>query len=201
MKPLKHAVIIAHPDPHGFTGTMGRTYAAAARGAGDRVVVRDLYDMDFDPRLQLGELARPGYRPAQDVAEERAVLKDANVFALFYPLWFNAPPAILKGYIDRVFSLGFGFRPEGGGQAPQLSGRKLISFTVSGAPDHWVRETGAMGALYALVDKHLAAMCGLTVVAHHHFGGVTPGYPQKAVNQAKDEVRAAVRRYFAEAHA
>lgn len=196
MTRIKHAVIIAHPDPHGFTATLGRTYAAAVQAAGDTVVVRDLYDMDFDPRLRVEELARPGYQPGADVAEERAVLRDAGVFALFYPLWFNAPPAILKGYVDRVFSLEFGFAPEGGRQAPLLGGRKLISFSVSGAPEQWVRETGAMNALCTLMDQHLAAMCGLTVVAHHHFGGVTPGYPAKAVNEAKEEVRAAVRQWF-----
>lgn len=196
---LKHAVIIAHPDPHGFTATLAKAYAHAVRGLGYTAVVRDLYAIDFDPCLKRSELARPGYRPGDDVEKERNLLEDVDVFALFYPLWFNAPPAILKGYFDRVFSLGFGFRPEGGGTAPNLPGRKLVSFTVSGAPEHWVSETGAMEALQTLVDRHLAAMCGLTVLGHHHFGGVVPDYPPMAVEQAKNDVRTIVQDHFAQA--
>ena len=53
---------------------------------------------------------------------ERGVLAEADVFAFVYPLWFNAQPAILKGYVDRVFSLGFGFAPGAGGTEPLLAG-------------------------------------------------------------------------------
>lgn len=194
---MQHAVIIAHPNPRSFTHAMARAYAAAVRAHGGTVVIRDLYKMDFDPRLKAGELPKSGgFGPAADVIEERGRLKKAEVFALFYPLWFNAPPAILKGYFDRVFSMGFGFGPRGGAQAPLLEGRKLISFTSSGAPETWVRETGAFSALHTLFDDHVSRMCGFHVVDHVHNGEVVPGLTKALVDEARDRVTAVVGRHF-----
>ena len=195
--PSQHAVIVAHPNPRSFTHAMARAYAAAVRAQGGTVMVRDLYKMDFDPRLKADEIPKSGgFGPAADVAEERAKLKKVEVFALFYPLWFNAPPAILKGYFDRVFSMGFGFGPKDGAQAPLLTGRKLISFTSSGAPESWVRETGAFSALYTLFDNHISLMCGLQIVTHVHNGEVVPGLSKDIVDQARQRIAVTVRRHF-----
>jgi NAD(P)H dehydrogenase (quinone) len=196
---LKHAVIVAHPNPQSLTGACARAYAETARGLGHQVVERDLYRMGFDPCLKAEEIPGPkGAAFAADVLAERKVLQDVDVFALVYPLWFNAQPAILKGYVDRVFSLGFGYAPEPGGTGPRLTGKQLISFTTSGAPEAWVRDTGALRALTTLFDAHLAGVCGVTVVDHIHSGGVVPGITPEAGDAILDAVRAAVRRHFSD---
>lgn len=195
---MKHAVIFAHPRPRSYTQAVAEAYAAAARALGHTVLVRDLYALDFDPRLQACEL--PGeadYRVPEDVATERTALADADVFALVYPFWFNAPPAMLKGYVDRVFGLGFGFQPVFGGTDPALTGRRLVSLTSSGAPDRWVEETGALEALKHSFDGHLAQVCGLSVVDHLHMGAITPNLSDVAFDGAMEEVAEAVRRWFA----
>ena len=197
---MKHAVIVTHPNPHSFNCAVAKAYVDAVTGFGDEVVVRDLYHLNFDPRLQALEIPwAKGYAPGEDVIIERQVLADAKVFVLVYPLWFNAPPAMMKGYIDRVFGMGFGYQPGGGGSEPLLSGRILVSFTSSGAPDDWVERTGAVRALRAAFDDHIAEMCGLAVLGHHHVGGVTPGLSKEAVAALLDGVRADARRLFAPA--
>ncbi|HVI33543.1 NAD(P)H-dependent oxidoreductase [Phenylobacterium sp.] len=197
---MKHAVIFAHPKPDSFTAAVAETYAEAARALGHEAVVRDLYRMGFDPCLKAEEIpTAEGYKVAADVAAERALLDDADVFAFVYPFWFNAPPAILKGYVDRVFGMGFGFEPAAGGTQALLDGRKMISFSSSGAPEDWVRETGAMAALHTLFDNHLAGVCGLTVVDHIHVGGIVPGLTPEWMSQILENVRGTVRRCFAEA--
>lgn len=194
---MKHVVILAHPRPDSFTAAMASRYAETVLKLGHDVLVRDLYAMDFDPRLKAEELpADRGFQPAPDVVAERERLWDADVFALFYPLWFNAPPAILKGYFDRVFIMGFGFTPTFGGTDPNLTGAKLVSFTASGAPDHWVRQTGALDALTTLFDRHVAGVCGLQVLDHLHFGGVTPGIRKDAVDDMLKDVETSARRLF-----
>lgn len=194
---MKHALILAHPNETSFARTMADAYANAATEVGGEVVLRDLYRLDFDARLRATELPwSADFSTSPDVAREREALRDADVFALVYPFWFNAPPAILKGYVDRVFGFGFGFASVGRVQTPSLPGRLLISVTSSGAPEHWVRETGAFHALYSLFDKHLAEVCGLSVVDHIHFGSVTPGFSAEAVAEAADTVRTRVHRYF-----
>lgn len=190
---MKHAVIVAHPNPDSFTLSMAKAYVEAAEGRGDTAVLRDLYRLGFDPCLKAGEIPSPaGFAPAPDVVAERARIGEAEVFAFVYPLWFNAPPAMMKGYVERVFGMGFGYGMGAGGNRPLLEGRRMVSITASGAPERWMKQTGAWQALKALFDDHIAAVCGLSVAAHLHFDSITPGVTAEAVAGCADEVRQAV---------
>jgi NAD(P)H dehydrogenase (quinone) len=194
---MKHAVILAHPSHKSLNAAIARAYAETVQRLGHEVVLRDLCAMRFDPCLKAAEIPGPKapfFRP--DVRRERALLADVDVFALVYPLWFNGPPAILKGYVDRVFGMGFGFAPAFGGTEPRLAGRKLISFTTSGAPNFWMRDTGALSGLARLFDGHLGAMCGLNVVDHTHFGGMVSGITQEAFDEVMTKVRTAASVHF-----
>jgi len=194
---MKHAIIVAHPNPQGLSLEIAHAYAHAAGQLGHACVTRDLYRTGFDPCLRAEEIPGPnGYRCGADAQRERDLIADANVFAFVYPFWFNAPPAILKGYVDRVFSMGFGYEPAPGGTQPLLDGKRLISITTSGAPDHWVKETAALDTLRQGFDRHVAAVCGLTVADHLHFGGIVPGITAESVKEILDAVREAVRKIF-----
>lgn len=197
---MKHAIILAHPSQDSFTAQTARTYAETVRGLGHETLVRDLYAMGFDPCLKAQELSGPqGPSPAPDILAERALVDDADVFAFIYPFWFNAPPAILKGYVDRMFGLGYGFQAGPQGNEPALTAKRLISFTSSGAPDTWVAETGALSALRQHFDGHVAGVCGINVIDHVHHGGVVPGVTAEAVADMLAEVADAVRGHFAPA--
>ena len=130
---MKHVVIFAHPNNESFTGSVALAYAKTVQALGHEVVTRDLYRMAFQPCLQSGELPfAPHFQPGADVVEERRLLNDADVFALCYPFWLNTPPAMLKGYLERVFGFGFAYGAGGHSYNPLLTGRKLISFSSSG---------------------------------------------------------------------
>ena len=194
---MKHAVILAHPSAESLNATIARTYGDELRKHGNEVQTRDLYALGFDPCLKAEEIPGPAApRFRKDVVDERALLSDVDVFAFVYPLWFNAPPAILKGYVDRVFGMGFGFGPAFGGTEPLLGGKRLISFTTSGAPDAWARETGVVEALRRIFDDHLAGTCGLAVLDHVHFGGMVSGLTEEAVDDVLTRVRSVVAEQF-----
>jgi NAD(P)H dehydrogenase (quinone) len=195
---MKHVVIIAHPNSRSFNGAVAASYCAAAKSLGHTALLRDLYALNFQPALTSAELPFDnGGEPGSDVVAERAVIADADIFALVYPLWLNAPPAMLKGYLERVFGYGFAYGHDGNGTRPLLTGKRLISFTTSGAPVQWVRETGAFDALRTLFDRHFAAVCGLSVVDHVHFGDIVPGIRQDAGERLLAQVGDAVRTHFA----
>ena len=188
---MKHVVIVAHPNPHSFGLTMARAYQAAAERAGEQVLLRDLYRMGFDPRMADGEIPRPGgFEPAADVKAERALIADADVFVFVYPLWFNSPPAMLKGNLERIFGMGFAYGQGAGGNEPLLGGRRMASISSSGAPKDWIVETGAWIALRNLFDEHFAAVCGLLVVDHLHFGEIVPGIRADVVDSCAAQVGA-----------
>jgi len=194
---MKHAVIVAHPLAKSFTMAVASACCEAARGKGQDADLRDLYRMNFAPTLDADELPKPGgFTPGQDVVEERRRLSRTDVFAFVYPFWMNAQPAMMKGYIDRVFGLGFAYGSSASGNVPLLKGRKMISFTSSGAPLQWVMDSGAWDAARRLIDRHFADVCGLELVDHIHFGGVVPGIRGDVVEKHLDCVRETVARHF-----
>lgn len=195
---MKHAVIVGHPNAQSFTRSVANAYAQAVGAIGHQALVRDLYTLRFDPCMKPGELpGAPGFAPAPDVVDERAAIGDADVFVFVYPLWFNGPPAIVKGYMERVFGMGFGYgERRGGANPPLLSGRKLLSFTSSGAPSQWLQRQDSWEAIRILFDRHFAAVCGLSELDHVHFGGIHPGMATIAVEPMFERVRATVDRLF-----
>jgi NAD(P)H dehydrogenase (quinone) len=199
---MRHAVILSHPDPASLNASVARAYAAAVGACGQPVEIHDLYAEDFDPRLTAKELPwhAPHAVPAA-IATERARLTAADVVVFVYPLWFNAPPAMLKGYVERVFGMGFGYGPADLGTRPLLKGKSLVSISTSGAPNSWVCQTGAMKRLREGFDEHLAAVCGFSVIDHLHLGGVTPGIRPDAAEAMLDQVACMARRHFAPAPA
>lgn len=169
-------MIFAHPREQSFTGSVADAYARAVEAKGHTICRRDLYRMGFDPCLKSSELPfAPDFQPGPDVAAERALLDQCQVFAFFYPLWLNTPPAILKGYLERVFGFGFAYGDGHHSWAPRLKGRSMVSFSFSGAPKAWLQKTGGLGAVQTLFDTYFAELCGLTSLGHFHFGDITPG--------------------------
>lgn len=188
---MEHVIIVAHPRLESFTMAMAQAYAAEVEAAGDVALIRDLYRMGFDPLLEAEELPdHTDFAPREDVVRERQAISNGGVFVLVYPLWFNAAPAMLKGYVDRVFGMGFGYSPQGGGgNHPLLGGRKLVSFTGSGAPQHWVEASGAWAAMLSHFDLHLSAVTGLEMIGHHNLGGILPDIRADVVEGHLDAVR------------
>lgn len=172
----KHAVIACHPLKKSFTLAIARKYAETVQAHGHEVVFRDLYRAGFNPVLKAKE--RQG-APAADVVREWTLLGKPDVFVLVYPIWFGTPPALLKGYIDRVFGAG---RTRGwggeGGTGELLHGKRLVSLTSSGAMRAWLDEKGVLGSLRTVYDRYLAEVFGFTETHHHHFDGITEGLPE-----------------------
>jgi NAD(P)H dehydrogenase (quinone) len=194
---VKHAIVIAHPKKTSFTASVAGVYAKTCEALGHSIVVRDLYRLGFDPCLKARELPfAEDFEPQPDVIAERAQLKDCDVFAFFYPLWLNAPPAIAKGYLERVFGFGFAYGEGGHSYNPLLKGRKLINFSSSGAPTTWLHQIGAMGAVQNLFDNYFAELCGMTALQHVHFGSITPGASQSYIGAKLDEVARTVNLHF-----
>lgn len=195
---MKHAVILAHPRARSFVRLLAETYVEAVTARGHEVELFDLYALGFDPCLKAEELPTgQSGEPGVDVVQMRARLADADVFAFFYPIWFGGPPAILKGFVDRVFTSGFGYRSvKGGGLDPLLTGRKMISVTASGSENAWLVESGGWDAVRISFDRRLANAAGMTSLEHINFGGVDDNLDPAMVAEAVAGVRRAVAELF-----
>lgn len=198
MSRAKHAIIVAHPNLDSFNLSVARRYQESVEALGIETIVRDLYREDFDPALKQGEMPRRAdFAPELDIVRERKLIGDAAVFAFVYPLWFNAPPAMLLGYIQRVFGVGFGYSSQHNGPNGRLLiGRSMISFSSSGAPAEWLRTEGGWDALRNLFDDHVAEVCGMNVLDHRHYGRVQNTTPTCRIEAHLGDVDATVARCF-----
>jgi NAD(P)H dehydrogenase (quinone) len=196
-RPLKHGIVVCHPAEASFTMAIAQRYAQAVRARGHEAIIRDLYRIGFDPVLSEDE--RQGH-PHPDVLAEWEVLGNIDVFVLAYPIWFGAPPAMLKGYIDRVFGAGRTRGDAGSGAGTSLlEGKHLVSLTLSGSLVSWLDERGVMESLRNLFDRYLADVFRLSETHHYHFDGVQPDLPERdyrfhlaAADQAAVEVLARI---------
>jgi NAD(P)H dehydrogenase (quinone) len=195
---MKHAVIVGHPDPNSFTMAVAEAYAQTVKGLGHECIVRDLYRMKFDPCLKETELpTKPRSKVGDDVEAERRLLSEADVFAFVYPLWFCTPPAIVKGYIERVFGAGFGYTlMHDGGQGPLLTGRKLIHLSSSGSRNAWLNEQGAWESISNLFDDTFAQVCGMMAYPRIHFDSIVPGLDARWVSENLKVVETKITQYF-----
>ena len=173
----RHAVILCHPDERSFNAAVANRYIRAVEAMGHEAILRDLYRMHFDPVLKADE--RPtaeDFMLAGDVAEELSILGGCDAFIFVYPIWFGLPPAMLKGYVDRVLGAGFShMNLHQRSTHPLLSGRKLMSFSTSGTSKQWLEEQGAWMSLRVVFDKYLERGFSLTSSDHVHFSSIVEG--------------------------
>ena len=170
----EHVVILCHPDPESFNGAVAQAYCDAVRACFHEARIRDLYGLNFDPVLKSSEQpSAADFVPSADVATELDALADASVIVFVYPIWFGSPPAMLKGYVDRVLGAGFGhrsMRERSRGSVAQ--GKHLVSITTSGNSSQWLESQGAMVSLHNVFDTYLANAFSMASHAHLHLSGI-----------------------------
>ncbi|HXH33594.1 MAG TPA: NAD(P)H-dependent oxidoreductase [Plantibacter sp.] len=165
--------VSAHPTRDSFTGRLmqagidelSREYT---------VTTSDLYAQGFDPRLserdlgavpegyrgvvdRMGDASAAGLVP-EDVRQEQAKLAAASLVILQFPLWWYGPPAMLKGWFDRVLTNGFAYGdddpttgiPRRYGDAP-LAGRRALVIVTAGEDDRSIGSRGISGDIDSLL--------------------------------------------------
>ena len=105
-------LVYCHPRPDSFCAALRDAAKVALESAGHTVEVRDLYAEDFTPAMSAQQ--RGCYYDTtanmHGVEEHVAALRRAEALLLVYPTWWFGPPAMLKGWIDRVWLPGVAFR-------------------------------------------------------------------------------------------
>ncbi len=134
---MRFLVLYAHPNPESYSSALHRKVVETLRRQGHEVDDCDLYAEGFDPVLSREE--RMSYLAVPDnqrnVADHVSRLRAAEGLILVFPVWNFGFPAILKGYLDRVFLPGVSFTLEQGLATPALTHLKvLVAVTTYGAP-------------------------------------------------------------------
>ncbi|KMS59026.1 NAD(P)H dehydrogenase [Sphingobium baderi LL03] len=188
---MRHAVVLAHPDPNSFNAMIARAYCDAVEAAGQEVILRDLYAMTFDPVLKNEERpVRKGVTLAPDVRAELDMLRDTNVVTFVFPIWFGMPPAMLVGYIDRVLGAGTTVRQvqDRSAEGPLGKGH-LCAITTSGAAADWLEAQGQTEALRELAGTYLFRAFAMRSSEALHIGDVVEGASSAFIEDSLQRVR------------
>jgi NAD(P)H dehydrogenase (quinone) len=135
----RFVVVLAHPLQNSLCGHLTKLAASLITEGGHDLHIVDLYERDFDPRLTSSE--RQSYYASEydsrAVAEDAETLQTADVLVLIFPTWWFGLPAILKGWIDRVFVPGIAYdhAPDFGRMVPKLTRlQSCLAITTLGSP-------------------------------------------------------------------
>jgi NAD(P)H dehydrogenase (quinone) len=155
-------IVVTHPVADSFIGSLAKTVERSRRDRGDEVRVLDLYASSFDPTLSLADWqakADPHYAATKH-REQAEMLQWATSLVLVYPTWFGGFPAMLKGWIDRVWAAGVAYDLPADGS--RIRGRlrnvrELVVVTSHGSTKHMNMLQGESGK--RLVKRGLRLMC------------------------------------------
>ena len=192
---MRTLVVYCHPDPASFCAALRDTVVRAQAAAGHEVRVLDLYAIGFDPVMSLEE--RRGYHDeAVNVAPVETHVEHirwAESLIFVYPTWWYGLPAMLKGWLDRVFVPGVAFlmpQAEGETVRPNMRRvRKVAAISTCGASWWLTRLVGNPGRKTLLRGIRTISHPRTRTLwmAHYLMDSSTPG--SRAAYLAKVEAR------------
>ena len=196
---MQHLIVVAHPLEDSITMKLARAYALELQQLGHSQLTHDLYRMGFNPVMGAHELEplSIGHAADADVAQAQEDVRDADALTVIYPLWWAAMPAMMKGYIDRVFARGFAYEAREGVAKGLMDGRGCILITLSGSPLSMLLDNGEWKAMDTLQDAHIFRSSGFDLLEHLHFDEVEPPTPDDVLERDLARVRLCAQRHFA----
>ncbi len=174
----KVLVILGHPDSDSLCGHFADNYVNTAQASGKEVRFIKLGEMNFDLVLRHGYAKRQEHEP--ELAYFRESIEWAQHIVFFYPIWWGAMPALLKGAIDRVFLPGFAFKYRANSKFWDrlLSGRSAHLFTTMDTPPWYYRLVYRMPGHHQM-KKTILEFSGIKPVKINSFGPVRNASPEK----------------------
>jgi len=177
-------IVYAHAEPKSFNGALLQTACETLEQQGHAVKVSDLHAMNFDPvssranfttvsdpnylKLQVEEMFAAkvgGFAPCLKAEMDKLLWCD--LLLLQFPLWWFGLPAILKGWIDRVFAMGFAY---GGGKIYETGvfrGKRAMCSLTTGGPGPMYAPGGRNGEIDMVlfpIQHGMFSFCGFDVL-------------------------------------
>jgi NAD(P)H dehydrogenase (quinone) len=168
---MKILVVLAHPNPASFNAAIAQTAVKTLEESGYEVIFHDLYAEKFDPVLPAGEINKDAALSGV-IEQQCAELAAAAGIIIIHPSWWSQPPAILKGWLDRVFRVEVAYHlpSQGGKGLPQglIGAEVAVVFTTSNTPP--LREIDLYGdPLQKIWENCVFRVCGVKTFFRKNF--------------------------------
>ena len=171
-KQLKHLIIYCNPNPKSLSAVYKEAVMELTEMSGNAMNVRDLYNIGFHPVLEQSDFdaVKHGQIP-EEVKVEQDYIQWADLLTFIYPIWWTGMPALMKGYIDRVFTKGFAYNMDEEGQLQWLlAGKKVVILNNMGFPYDYYDKIGMLQSMKQTSDQGIFEFCGIEVAEHRFFG-------------------------------
>jgi NAD(P)H dehydrogenase (quinone) len=169
---MQVSLILAHPDPKSFNHAITHAAAGELKRHGHQVHHHDLYAERFDPVMPADEIAENARIP-DFVREHCREIATADGIVIVHPNWWGQPPAILKGWVDRVIRPGVAYRfleGDSGEGVPEglLKAKAAVVFNTSNTRAG--REASVFGdPLETLWKNCIFGLCGIRIFHRETF--------------------------------
>jgi NAD(P)H dehydrogenase (quinone) len=176
------SLLLANPKSDSFCHALAKTAAQACEAQGHQVRLHDLYAEGFDPLLGERELLE---RVSSDPQLEMhcAEIREADVIVLVHPNWWGQPPAILKGWVDRVLRSGVAYEfleGDGGEGVPRGLLKAKVAIVLNTSDTPMSREREIFGdPLETLWGRCILPYCGVQRMVRHTYGVVVNSAPEQ----------------------
>ncbi len=181
---MKVFIVYAHEEPRSFNGALKNMAIKTFEKGGHSVLISDLYRMGFKAiadgedflerrdkhylKRQLEEKAAGDLGTmAHDILVEQQKLRDCDLFILQFPLWWFTMPAILKGWVDRVMTMGFAYGDGKWYDNGGLKGRRAMLSITTGGPAKMYSPLGRNGDIEKIlfpIQHGILYFCGFEVL-------------------------------------
>lgn len=171
---MNHLIVYAHPSSDSFSNKIMNAVKEFSIEKEYKTEIRDLYSIGFNPVLKTSDLKRTysGETP-DEIKREQNYIEWADLITFIYPVWWTGMPAILKGYIDRVFSYGIAYKQGSQGVEGLLKGKMVFLFSPMGTSNEDYGKSGMLDSMKQTCDEGIFKFCGMKVIKHVFFGSVS----------------------------
>jgi len=191
---MKISVILAHPDKTSFNYAIALTVIKTLQENGHEVLYHDLCEENFNPILSSEEIQKETHLPAE-IEKHCSEIAGANGIVIIHPNWWGQPPAILKGWIDRVIRPGVAYEfieNDKGEGVPKglLIAKSAIVFNTSNTETR--REMNVFGdPLETIWENCIFDLCGVKTFYRKMFNIIvisTPRQRKEWLNEVQDTI-------------
>ena len=131
---MKILLLLGHPRSNSLNRAIAETSVAVLKKLGHEVIFHDLYQEGFDPVLPAGEENLPDTELPAYLQEHLRHFKEAEGIVIVHPNWWVGPPAILRGWIDRVVRQNSCYNFTKDGVISHVGGKTVQIFSTSNTP-------------------------------------------------------------------
>ena len=169
---MNHLIIFCHPSATSFNRAIADSVQAISEALGHDTCCRDLYGIAFNPVLSKRDMDSPAKMAPQDVRQEQEFIAWGDLLTFVYPVWWAGMPAMLKGYVDRVFCQEFAYSLQGDTANGLLNGKRVLIFNTTGMPSPFYTSQGMHEAMSLTTNTGIFELCGMEVLHHAFFGSL-----------------------------